>query len=98
MHRGVQGNTNRRVWIPVDAARLRLAAIAYLGNVRIIYKSVVDDPAQNIKYNPSHSEVIGIADLSEALEQLAAAQLALCVKPNIWEWRDLQQIGLIQIK
>jgi len=89
------GKTDRVLCVDVDHARSLLSSIAALSAVKIVYWPEQDDPGQKITENPSHAAVIGVAGLSEALEQLAAEQLALAVTPNIWEWSDLRSLGLV---
>lgn len=84
------GKTERLLCVDVDRARLLLLANASMAAVKIVYS-----PETAGKGNPSHASIVGTAEMTESLEQLTAQQLALSVKPKIWDWSELRSVGLV---
>lgn len=79
--------------IDVDRAREALASSSALSSVQIVFSPVFNRPG--FIDNPSHASVVGMYELAEPLEQLAAEQLALAVRADRMTWRDLQSHGLV---
>jgi hypothetical protein len=92
------GKADRMLCVDVDRARALLGANASLTSVKIVYLPEVERPTESLKANPSHAAVIGSAGLSDALEQLAAEQLALAINRPIVEWSDIRSLGLVWSK
>jgi len=79
--------------IDVDRARGALASNSALSSVQIVFSPVLNQPG--FVDNPSHASVVGMHELAEPLEQLAAEQLALAVRADRMTWRDLLSHGLV---
>lgn len=83
--------TGRVLCVDIDAVRAGLANTDALNDVRVLWTPIHNDPGQ--KDDPCHASAVGLAELSEALQQAAAEQFAFAITKN-HEWRELHKAGL----